>query len=416
MLSEEDMRCEFTAGLKPRVLGQIVDEVFEKMKLAGEVGSLLKIEEEIKHAVAAAKKQCEHMPPAEQLLLFPGTAPQRDRARYDFSDLKKPQPTAHRPPTTDSLPTAQRLLPTDFWDQAEDRILDALKDYAEQNELADCYRECAERLDATVSVLYQQDVQGEAVISTLDLSETALVEATDGYIARPRGHSLLAYCLGIAFGRWDVRIALPTANCLPPTTQPDPFDPLPVCPPGMLVGPDGLPAEPNRIVSEEWLRKRAEGGMQYADGKWTIREGDDSLPTARCILSTGAEYPLRISWDGVLVEDGMQYAEGSRQIHKDDIVLRVREVLDLLWKDKSHEIEQEACNIFGVSDLRDYFHRPAGFFSGSPEALFQEPSQGPDLLAAVHAIGVIYDLALLPPLERPDALHGRQQVRGTQDR
>lgn len=134
MLSEEDMRCEFTAGLKPRVLGQIVDEVFEKMKLAGEVGSLLKIEEEIKHAVAAAKKQCEHMPPAEQLLLFPGTAPQRDRARYDFSDLKKPQPTAHRPPATDSLATAYRLLPTDLWQQAEDRILDALKEYAERAE------------------------------------------------------------------------------------------------------------------------------------------------------------------------------------------------------------------------------------------------------------------------------------------
>lgn len=168
--------------------------------------------------------------------------------------------------------------------------------------------------------------------------------------------------MGAAFGRWDVRIALPTANCLPPTTQPDPFYPLPVCPPGMLVGPDGLPAELNCIVSEERLRKRAEGGMQYADGKWTIREGDDSLPTACCILPTGAEYPLRISWDGVLVEDGMQYAEGSRQIHKDDIVLRVREVLDLLWKDKSHEIEQEACDILGVSDLRDYFRRPAGFF------------------------------------------------------
>ncbi|MDY6908920.1 MAG: hypothetical protein SWC40_03075 [Thermodesulfobacteriota bacterium] len=134
MPGEEDMRCGFTAGLKPRVLGQIVDEVFEKMKLAGEAGSLLKIEEEIKHAVAAAKKQCEHMPPAEQLLLFPGTAPRRHPARNDFSDLKKPQPTAHRPPATDSLPTAYRLLPTDFWQQAEDRILDALKEYAERVE------------------------------------------------------------------------------------------------------------------------------------------------------------------------------------------------------------------------------------------------------------------------------------------
>lgn len=57
MPGEEDMRREFTAGLKPRVLGQIVDVVFEKMKLAGEAGLLLKIEEEIKDAVSAAGRQ-----------------------------------------------------------------------------------------------------------------------------------------------------------------------------------------------------------------------------------------------------------------------------------------------------------------------------------------------------------------------
>ncbi len=169
---------------------------------------------------------------------------------------------------------------------------------------------------------------------------------------------LFSWCVGVAFGRWDIRFALPTAHCLLPTS-PGPFDPLPVCPPGMLVGADGLPAEPNRIVSEEWLRKRAEGGMQYADGKWIIPEGDDSLPTANCILPTDSEYPLRISWDGVLVDD--PGFNGDRP-HRDDIVRRVREVFDLLWKDKSHEIEQEACDILGVSDLRDYFRRPAGFF------------------------------------------------------
>ena len=57
MPGEEDMRREFTDDLKPRVLGQLVDVVFDKMKLAGEAGSLLKIDEEIKDAVAEAKKQ-----------------------------------------------------------------------------------------------------------------------------------------------------------------------------------------------------------------------------------------------------------------------------------------------------------------------------------------------------------------------
>jgi hypothetical protein len=57
MPGEEDIRLEFTAGLKPRVLGQLVVAMFEKLKLAGEAGPLLKIEEEIKDAVAQAKAE-----------------------------------------------------------------------------------------------------------------------------------------------------------------------------------------------------------------------------------------------------------------------------------------------------------------------------------------------------------------------
>ncbi len=116
MPGEEDMRREFTAGLKPRVLGQIVDEVFEKMKLAGEAGSLLKIEEEIKDAVAAAGKQWREGPkPEQQLLFLPGMTdprPKQQELRFDVKEV-----------------TDQR-----FWDHAEDRILDALKEYAEQAE------------------------------------------------------------------------------------------------------------------------------------------------------------------------------------------------------------------------------------------------------------------------------------------
>ncbi len=115
MPGEEDMRREFTAGLKPRVLGQIVDDVFEKMKLAGEAGSLLKIEEEIKDAVAAAGKQWREGPKPEQQLLFPSMdapRPRQQELRFDVKGI-----------------TDER-----FWEQAEDRILDALKDYAEKAE------------------------------------------------------------------------------------------------------------------------------------------------------------------------------------------------------------------------------------------------------------------------------------------
>jgi hypothetical protein len=40
----------------------------------------------------------------------------------------------------------------------------------------------------------------------------------------------------------------------------------------------------------------------------------------------------------------------------------VHEVLDLLWDDQTQAIEEEVCEIIGVSDLRDYFRRPTGFF------------------------------------------------------
>ncbi|MDD5204636.1 MAG: BREX-1 system adenine-specific DNA-methyltransferase PglX, partial [Desulfobacterales bacterium] len=153
---------------------------------------------------------------------------------------------------------------------------------------------------------------------------------------------LLSLLLGTIFGRWDIRFELD--NSLLPKL-PDPFDPLPVCPPSMLVGPDGLPAVSGRIVSEEWMRARPDANTLPPEG------------TVRSPTITDGEYPLRVSWGGILVDD--PGFEGG-QPHREDIVHRVRDVLDLLWKDKAHEIEQEACGILGVPDLRDYFRKPSG--------------------------------------------------------
>ena len=77
------------------------------MKLAGEAGSLLKIEEEIKDAVAEAKRQWLEGPKPEQLLLYPERAPREPKQlemRFDTKSI-----------------TDER-----FWEQAEDRILDAI--------------------------------------------------------------------------------------------------------------------------------------------------------------------------------------------------------------------------------------------------------------------------------------------------
>jgi hypothetical protein len=48
---------------------------------------------------------------------------------------------------------------------------------------------------------------------------------------------------------------------------------------------------------------------------------------------------------------------------QEDIVYRVRDVLEVIWKDKAGDIEQEACEILGVSSLRDYFSKPGNFFA-----------------------------------------------------
>ena len=163
------------------------------------------------------------------------------------------------------------------------------------------------------------------------------------YLERPVA-DLISYFVGVVFGRWDLRIALDPS--LAPKL-PDPFDPLPVCPPGMLVGPDGPPAKPGGIVSEEWLRARP-------DANTLPPEGAVPHPTI-----PDSEYPLCINWDGILVDD--PGFNGDRP-HRDDIVRRVREVLDLIWGDRAQEVEQEVCEILGVRDLRDYFRKPSGFF------------------------------------------------------
>jgi hypothetical protein len=149
---------------------------------------------------------------------------------------------------------------------------------------------------------------------------------------------LLSYAVGCVFGRWDARVALDPS--LAPKLA-DPFAPLPVCSPGMLVGPDVLPANRDRIASEEWMRARP-------DAITPPPESSVQSPTV-----PDAEYPLSVDWDGVLVDDPN---------HPDDIVRRVRDVLGVLWGERADEIEGEACELLGVKDLRTFFRNPRQFF------------------------------------------------------
>jgi hypothetical protein len=118
MPGEEALLREFITTLHPPLLGQLIETVFEKMKLAGEAGSLLKIDEGISQAVANARRQWQAQferatDQNGQDLLFTKTEMDRlshePQRQFDFSDITDEQ----------------------FWSRAEDRILDALRVYAE---------------------------------------------------------------------------------------------------------------------------------------------------------------------------------------------------------------------------------------------------------------------------------------------
>ena len=143
--------------------------------------------------------------------------------------------------------------------------------------------------------------------------------------------AIMSKTLGTVFGRWDIRYA--TGEQAAPEL-PDPFAPLPVCPPGQLQNAQGLPARPEDVP---------------------------------------ATYPITIQWDGIIADD---------PTHPVDIERCVREVIEVIWTGsaggpKADAIEQEACEILGVNSLRDYFRRPAGFFADHLKRYSKSRRQAP---------------------------------------
>src|SRR5262249_55310718 len=86
MPGERELLEEFIATIKPKLLGQLVRVVFDKMALAGEAGSLLPIDEEIRATVAEAKKQWQSGPQPEQLMLF--TSEKRRQEQLALFDVR----------------------------------------------------------------------------------------------------------------------------------------------------------------------------------------------------------------------------------------------------------------------------------------------------------------------------------------
>ena len=137
---------------------------------------------------------------------------------------------------------------------------------------------------------------------------------------------MLSLAMGQIYGRWSILFATGEENAPIPT---DPFSSLPTCPPGMLQNAAGLPATPADVPSD---------------------------------------YPLRISWPGILVNDPG---------HPEDIVGRVREALAVIWPTNHDAIEQEACQILGMHTLSDYFTDPNRFFDDHLKRYSKSRRQAP---------------------------------------
>jgi hypothetical protein len=97
---------EFSTGLEPRVLGELFQQMVEAMKLAGELGSLLRIDRALESAVAEARRQFV----AEEQLQLPVFEQPSRQLGFDLSGISD----------------------ASFFDSAEERIVAALAAYAAQ--------------------------------------------------------------------------------------------------------------------------------------------------------------------------------------------------------------------------------------------------------------------------------------------
>jgi hypothetical protein len=145
----------------------------------------------------------------------------------------------------------------------------------------------------------------EADAADADLEEEAEAAADAATLAA----ELVSWAVGVAFGRFDVRLAT-GARALP--SEPEPFDPLPLCSAAMLTGDDGLPLE-----------------------------------------SPPAGYPLSFPEDGVLVDDPG---------HPRDLTNAVRGVFYTVFGPRADAVWQEAAALLDPRDhdLRNWL--ASGFF------------------------------------------------------
>jgi hypothetical protein len=102
--------------------------------------------------------------------------------------------------------------------------------------------------------------------------------------AAPFSQRLLSYLVGVAFGRWDVRIGVDPS--LVPQTR-DPFEPMPACPPGMLTGEYGRPVQaddPYPITLPESGLLIDESGHRWDVDAALVRAGEAYLGSTELVF------------------------------------------------------------------------------------------------------------------------------------
>ena len=126
------------------------------------------------------------------------------------------------------------------------------------------------------------------------------------------------------------------------------------------------PLDTERLIGEAGATKRILSfAIGVIAGRWDVRPflGLSDMPGItdpfatrgyKSRLLTDNEklpqpYPIRIDGDGIIPD---------QPDHIDDIVCRVREFFELIWKKRAEAIEEEASEILGVKELRDYFRKP----------------------------------------------------------
>lgn len=108
MPGDRSMVAEFASTLQPQVLGELFQRMVEEMRLAGELGSLLRIERALQSAIAKAREQFLRAKREQQRFLPGLERPQAQQLEFDLSGVSDES----------------------FFDSVEERIVQALQQYA----------------------------------------------------------------------------------------------------------------------------------------------------------------------------------------------------------------------------------------------------------------------------------------------